>query len=207
MFLTVVTAITQPAKPVFSTPVPTASVPTAPVPTAGFDILLRLHLPGKEVAFTITHFTLNLFTLPQEKLKLNPREVAAYEEVSNYLAWSNYLADPYSWITGTPTLSPEAQTAFTISLQRLTIELTGGKLASLNIKMRTEVVAYLALIKVCSVNISCLSIRRFHSSFTQNVVNVMAASKNWQVAAKDYPDLEKLNTDITTLVSTKTVAN
>ena len=35
----------------------------------------------------------------------------------------------------------------------------------------------------------------------------MAASKNWQVAAKDYPDLEKLNTDITTLVSTKTVAN
>ena len=159
--MAVVTAMTQPAKPVFSAasfrfgsaPVPTLAtpVPTALLPT-GFDILLALHLPGDEVAFTITHFILNSFTLPQEKLNLNPREVAAYEEVSNYLADpATHENRPFSWISGAPTLSPETQTAFTITLQRLTFELTGEKMGKLKLpggKVRTEVVAYLTLVQV-----------------------------------------------------------
>ena len=128
-------------------------------------ILLALHLPADEVAFIITDFTLNLFTLPQEKLDLNPRVAAAYKEVSNYqdllllgdLATITQEKRPYSWISGAPTLSPEAQTALTTSLLGLTLKLTGAKLANLKLKLpggkvrarsRQEVVAYLALIQV-----------------------------------------------------------
>ena len=65
---------------------------------------------------------------------------------------------PYSWISGAPTLSPEAQTALTTSLLGLTLKLTGAKLANfkhklpggkMRAKSRTEVVAYLAPIQVC----------------------------------------------------------
>ena len=97
--------VTQPAK---------TSCPSAPVPIGfggfawqNFAFLLALHLPGDEVAFIITHFILNLFTLPQEKLDLSPRVAAAYKEVSNYqdLLLLGDLATitqerPYSWISG-----------------------------------------------------------------------------------------------------------
>ena len=91
---------------------------------------------------------------------------AAYKEVSNYqdllllgdLATITQEKRPYSWISGAPTLSPEAQTALTTSLLGLTLKLTGAKLANfkhklpggkMRAKSRTEVVAYLAPIQVC----------------------------------------------------------
>ena len=91
---------------------------------------------------------------------------AAYKEVSNYqdllllgdLATITQEKRPYSWISGAPTLSPEAQTALTTSLLGLTLKLTGAKLANFKLKLpggkmraksRPEVVAYLALIQVC----------------------------------------------------------
>ena len=91
---------------------------------------------------------------------------AAYKEVSNYqdllllgdLATITQEKRPYSWISGAPTLSPEAQTALTTSLLGLTLKLTGAKLANFKLKLpggkmraksRAEVVAYLALIQVC----------------------------------------------------------
>ena len=114
----IITVLTQPAKPVFlgfSAP----PMKTPENPAFGFGTLLALHLPGDEVAFVITHFSLNLFTLPQEKLNLSPMEVAAYEEVSNYLA----DIGSYSWISGAPTLSSDGQTALTIALLRLTLKL------------------------------------------------------------------------------------
>ena len=88
---------------------------------------------------------MDFFNLPQEKLKLNPTEVAAYEEVSNFLA--TQLES--TWISGAPTLSPEAQMAFTIVVQRTIVELTWAKLAKKLGEMRTEVVSYLVHIKVC----------------------------------------------------------
>ena len=107
-----------------------------------------------------------MFTLLQEKLDLSPRVDAAYKEVSNYqdllllgdLATITQEKRPYSWISGAPTLSPEAQTALTTSLLGLTLKLTGAKLANFKLKLpggkmraksRPEVVAYLALIQVC----------------------------------------------------------
>ena len=107
------------------------------------------------------------FTLLQEKLDLSPRVDAAYKEVSNYqdllllgdLATITQEKRPYSWISGAPTLSPEAQTALTTSLLGLTLKLTGAKLANFKLKLpggkmraksRPEVVAYLALIQVCN---------------------------------------------------------
>merc|ERR1719234_1414897 len=89
-------------------------------------ILLALHLPGDE-----------------EKLDLSPRVAAAYKEVSNYqdllllgdLATITQEKRPYSWISGAPTLSPEAQTALTTSLLGLTLKLTGAKLAA-NLKLK-----------------------------------------------------------------------
>ena len=108
---------------------------------------------------------MTLFTLLQEKLDLSPRVDAAYKEVSNYqdllllgdLATITQEKRPYSWISGAPTLSPEAQTALTTSLLGLTLKLTGAKLANFKLKLpggkmraksRSEVVAYLALIQV-----------------------------------------------------------
>merc|ERR1711990_566569 len=89
-------------------------------------ILLALHLPGDE-----------------EKLDLSPRVAAAYKEVSNYqdlllvgdLATITQEKRPYSWISGAPTLSPEAQTALTTSLLGLTLKLTGAKLANFKLKL------------------------------------------------------------------------
>ena len=103
MIITVVTTMTQAAEPVFlGFSAPAMKTPETP-PAFGFGILLALHLPGDEVAFVITHFTLNLLTLLQEKLNLSPMEVAAYEEVSNYLAGIATLDQcPYSWISGAP---------------------------------------------------------------------------------------------------------
>ena len=100
-----------------------------------------------------------MFTLLQEKLDLSPRVDAAYKEVSNYqdlllmgdLATITQEKRPYSWISGAPTLSSEAQTALTTSLLGLTLKLTGAKLANFKLpcgKMHTEVVTYLALIQV-----------------------------------------------------------
>jgi len=143
-------------------------------------ILLALHLPGDE-----------------EKLDLSPRVAAAYKEVSNYqdllllgdLATITQEKRPYSWISGAPTLSPEAQTALTTSLLGLTLKLTGAKLANFKLKLpggkvrtrsRSEVVAYLALI--------------------QNIVDAMAGSKNWKTAAKD-SKLDKMHADITKIVT------
>ena len=89
-------------------------------------------------------------------MKLNPTEVAAYEEVSNFLA--TQLKSTNTWMSAASTLSPEAQTALTTSLLGLTLKLTGAKVANLKLKLpggkmraksRTEVVAYLALIQVC----------------------------------------------------------
>merc|ERR1711990_935651 len=142
--------------------------------------LLALHLPGDE-----------------EKLDLSPRVAAAYKEVSNYqdllllgdLATITQEKRPYSWISGAPTLSPEAQTALITSLLGLTLKLTGAKLANFKLKLpggkmraksRTEVVAYLALI--------------------QNIVDAMAGSKNWKVAARD-SKLDKMHADITKIVA------
>ena len=130
-------------------------------------ILLALHLPADKVAFIIINFNLNMFILSQEELKLSPRVEAAYKEVSDYqdllllgdLATITQEKRPYSWISGAPTLSPEAQTALTTSLLGLTLKLTGAKLANFKLKLpggkmraksRPEVVAYLALIQVCN---------------------------------------------------------
>merc|ERR1719237_518616 len=143
-------------------------------------ISLALHLPGDE-----------------EKLDLSPRVDAAYKEVSNYqdllllgdLATITQEKRPYSWISGAPTLSPEAQTALTTSLLGLTLKLTGAKLANFKLKLpggkmraksRFEVVAYLALI--------------------QNIVDAMAGSKNWKAAAKD-SKLDKMHADITKIIA------
>jgi len=143
-------------------------------------ILLALHLPGDE-----------------EKLNLNPMVAAAYKEVSNYqdllllgdLATITQEKRPYSWISGAPTLSPEAQTALTTSLLGLTLKLTGAKLANFKLKLpggkmraksRPEVLAYLALI--------------------QNIMDAMAGSKNWKVAAKD-SKLDKMHADITHIIA------
>jgi len=143
-------------------------------------ILLALHLPGDE-----------------EKMSLSPRVAAAYKEVSNYqdllllgdLATITQEKRPYSWISGAPTLSPEAQTALTTSLLGLTLKLTGAKLANFKLKLpggkmraksRPEVVAYLALI--------------------QNIMDAMAGSKNWKVAAKD-SKLDKMHADITHIIA------
>jgi len=143
-------------------------------------ILLALHLPGDE-----------------EKLDLSPRVAAAYKEVSNYqdllllgdLATITQEKRPYSWISGAPTLSPEAQTALTTSLLGLTLKLTGAKLANFKLKLpggkmraksRPEVLAYLALI--------------------QNIMDAMAGSKNWKVAAKD-SKLDKMQEDITRIIA------
>ena len=102
--------------------------------------------------------------MPQEKLDLNPRVAAAYKDLQDYqdllllgdLATITQEKRPYSWISGAPNLSPEAQTALTTSLLGLTLKLTGAKLAfklklpggKMRAKSRTEVVAYLALIQV-----------------------------------------------------------
>ena len=102
--------------------------------------------------------------LPQEKLDLNPRVAAAYKDLQDYqdllllgdLANITQEKRPYSWISGAPNLSPEAQTGLTTSLLGLTLKLTGAKLAfklklpggKMCAKNRTEVVAYLALIQV-----------------------------------------------------------
>jgi len=42
---------------------------------------------------------------------------------------------PYSWISGAPTLSPEAQTALTTPLLGLTLKLAGAKLANFKLKL------------------------------------------------------------------------
>ena len=97
-------------------------------------------------------------------MNLSPSVAAAYKEVSNYqdllllgdLPTITQQKRPYSWISGAPSLSPEAQTALTTSLLGLTLKLTGAKLAfklklpggKMRTKNRTEVVAYLALIQV-----------------------------------------------------------
>ena len=95
---------------------------------------------------------------------------ATYKEVSNYqdllllgdLATITQEKRPYSWISGAPTLSPEAQTALTTSLLELTLKLTRGawgqalklKLpgGKVHAKGHAEVVAYLALIQVCNLD-------------------------------------------------------
>ena len=98
-------------------------------------------------------------------MNISPRVDAVFKEVSNYqdllllgdLATITQEKRPYSWISGAPTLSPEAQTALTTSLLGLTLKLTGAKLANFKLKLpggkmraksRPEVVAYLALIQV-----------------------------------------------------------
>ena len=97
-------------------------------------------------------------------MNISPRVDAVFKEVSNYqdllllgdLATITQEKRPYSWISGAPNLSPEAQTALTTSLLGLTLKLTGAKLAfklkvpggKMRTKNRTEVVAYLALVQV-----------------------------------------------------------
>ena len=101
-------------------------------------------------------------------MNISPRGDAVFKEVSNYqdllllgdLATITQEKRPYSWISGAPTLSPEAQTALATSLLGLTLKLTGAKLANFKLKLpggkmrlrgvksRTEVLAYLALIQV-----------------------------------------------------------
>ena len=91
-------------------------------------------------------------------MDLNPRVAAAYKDLQDYqdLLLLGDLFYSYSWISGAPNLSPEAQTALTTSLLGLTLKLTGAKLAfklklpggKMRTKNRTEVVAYLALIQV-----------------------------------------------------------
>ena len=100
-------------------------------------------------------------------MNISPRVDAVFKEVSNYqdllllgdLATITQEKRPYSWISGAPTLSPEAQTALATSLLGLTLKLTGTKLADFKLKLpggklrsksRTEVLAYLALIQVTS---------------------------------------------------------
>ena len=148
------TTVAQPATPAFG------FGSSAPPGFGGsvwqnFAILLAHHLPGDEVAFIITCFIMNLFTLPQEMLNLSPRVVAAYKEVSNYLGDLSTIRQAWR---DAPSLSPEAQTVLTTSLLGLTLKLTGAKLANFKIKLpgakmrirsRTEVVTYLALIQVC----------------------------------------------------------
>ena len=124
-----------------------------------------------------------MFTLLQEKLNLSLMVAAAYKEVSNYqdllllgdLATITQEKRPYSWISGAPTLSPEAQTALTTSLLGLTLKLTGAKVANLKLKLpggkmraksRPEVLAYLALIQVCRQQhlVDCPNIQFFFCS-------------------------------------------
>ena len=153
-------------------------------------------------------------TLLQEKLDLSPRVDAAYKEVSNYqdllllgdLATITQEKRPYSWISGAPTLSPEAQTALTTSLLGLTLKLTGAKLANFKLKlpggkMRTKslkVVAYLAFIQASL--ISPPTNPNNLPFLTQNIVDAMAGSKNWKVAAKD-SKLDKMHADITKFIA------
>ena len=156
-----------------------------------------------------------MFTLLQEKLDLSPRVDAAYKEVSNYqdlllvgdLATITQEKRPYSWISGAPTLSPEAQTALTTSLLGLTLKLTGAKLANFKLKLpggkmrakgRVEVVAYLALIQVSLIS-PPKNPNNLHF-FNQNIVDAMAGSKNWKVAAKD-SKLDKMHADITKFIA------
>ena len=140
-----------------------------------------------------------------------PRVAAAYKEVSNYqdllllgdLATITQEKRPYSWISGAPSLSPEAQTALTTSLLGLTLKLTGAKLANFKLKLpggkmraakdRAEVVAYLALIQV---NLFSPKNSNHLLFLTKNIVDAMAGSKNWKVAAKD-SKLDKMHADIT----------
>ena len=155
-----------------------------------------------------------MFTLLQEKLDLSPRVDAAYKEVSNYqdllllgdLATITQEKRPYSWISGAPTLSPEAQTALTTSLLGLTLKLTGAKLANFKLKLpggkmrakgRAEVVAYLALIQVSLISPQNPNNLPF---LIQNIVDAMAGSKNWKVAAKD-SKLDKMHADITKFIA------
>ena len=114
---------------------------------------------------------------------------------------------PYSWISGAPTLSPEAQTALTTSLLGLTLKLTGAKLANFKLKLpggkmrtkgRAEVVAYLALIQVSL--ISPPTNPNNLPFLTQNIVDAMAGTKNWKVAAKD-SKLDKMHADITKFIA------
>ena len=116
-------------------------------------------------------------------MSLSPTVAAAYKEVSNYqdllllgdLATITQEKRPYSWISGAPTLSPEAQTALTTSLLGLTLKLTGAKLANFKLKLpggkmraksRPEVLAYLALIQVCRQQhlVDCSNIQFFFYS-------------------------------------------
>ena len=147
-------------------------------------------------------------------MNISPRVDAVFKEVSNYqdllllgdLATITQEKRPYSWISGAPTLSPEAQTALATSLLGLTLKLTGTKLANFKLKLpggkmraksRTEVVAYLALIQVS--RISQLFPNDFHF-LPQNIVDAMAGSKNWKVAARD-SKLDKMHADITKIVA------
>ena len=60
-------------------------------------------------------------------------------------------------------------------------------------------VAYLALIQVSL--ISQKKSNHLHVSFlTQNIVDAVAGSKNWKVAAKD-SKLDKMHTDITKIIA------
>ena len=78
-------------------------------------------------------------------MNISPRVDAVFKEVSNYqdllllgdLATTTQEKEkrPYSWISGAPTLSPEAQTALATSLLGLTLKLTGAKLANLKLKL------------------------------------------------------------------------
>merc|ERR1719230_1813222 len=121
----------------------------------------------------------------QEKMDLSPKVASVYEEVADYqdllllgdLPTITQEKRPYSWISNAPSLSSEAQTALTTSLMGLSLKLTGGKMRS---KSKTEVLAYLALI--------------------QNIVDAMAASKNWNKAAKD-SKLDQMHADITKIVA------
>ena len=150
-------------------------------------------------------------------MNLSPRVAAAYKEVSNYqdllllgdLATITQEKRPYSWISGAPTLSPEAQTALTTSLLGLTLKLTGAKLANFKLKLpggkmraksRPEVVAYLALIQVCRQHVNIIRLKDVIPFFTQNIVDAMAGSKNWKAAAKD-SKLDKMHADITKIIA------
>ena len=177
-----------------------------------FAILLALHLPGDEVAFIITHFIWHLFTLPQDMVNLSPRVVAVYKEVSNYLGELATITKEkrvYSWISVASSLSPEAQTALTTSLLGLALKLTGAKLDIVQwttclpgglpgVRSRTEVVTYLALIQVCRLVTHGFPILSL--SPTQKIVDAMAGSWNWMVAARN-SQLDKMYADITKIVA------
>ena len=70
-------------------------------------------------------------------MDLSPKVASVYKEVADYqdllllgdLPTITQEKRPYSWISGAPTLSPEAQTALTTSLLGLTLKLTGAKMA------------------------------------------------------------------------------